>query len=267
MLALFSKILAESLLSLYPVFVKNIPVAFNLQMWSRFFAYVAVSGLFIDYRFVAKTIFTNIGLLLAGVTLVHIYSSYKGFQLLESGPAYTLFYMYPVLILLFSGYTVPLLIALVALGGWFLLKRINSPFGVAMVALAAITEALIYFIVKRIKTPNSWNHVFLSYAAGAVLFTALFFNQIKTIQFTDSLSLSLGLNGLLGLAGYVLRFYSITRLSPFVYALLSNVGIVMSFVYGYFISGDKITLMDVLGAICIMVACVLAKKPVTHAKS
>jgi drug/metabolite transporter (DMT)-like permease len=100
----------------------------------------------------------------------------------------------------------------------------------------------------------------LSYAAGAVLFTILFFNQIKTIQVADSLTLSLGLNGLIGLAGYVLRFYSISRLSPFVYALLSNVGIVMSFVYGYFISGDSITLMDVLGALCIMVACVLAKR-------
>jgi drug/metabolite transporter (DMT)-like permease len=260
MIAALSKVLAESLLSLYPVFVKNIPVAFNLQMWSRFFSYVAISSFFIDYQFVAKTLFSKLGLLLAGVTLLHIYSSYKGFQALESGPAYTLFYVYPILILLMSGYSIPLLAGLVALGGWLITRRIKSFFGVAMVALAALTEASIYFIVKRIKTPNSWNHVFLSYAAGAVLLSGLFATQIKGIQLTDSLSLSLGLNGLLGLAGYVLRFYSVSRLSPFLYALLSNVGIVMSYVYGYFISHETITWIDALGALCIMLACSLAKK-------
>jgi drug/metabolite transporter (DMT)-like permease len=260
MIAFLSKVVAESLLSLYPVFVKNIPVAFNLQLWSRFFSYVAISSLFIDYKFVATTLFSKIGLLLAGVTLIHIYTSYKGFQALESGPAYTLFYIYPILILLMSGYSVPLLAGLVVLGGWLLTRRIKSIYGVVMVALAALTEASIYFIVKRIKTPNSWNHVFLSYAAGAVLLSGLFFHQIKTIQLTDSLSLSLGLNGVLGLAGYVLRFYSVSRLTPFLYALLSNVGIVMSYVYGFFINGETITWMDALGALCIMVACSMAKK-------
>ena len=31
------KILSEALLSLYPVFVKNIDLALDLQVWSRFF--------------------------------------------------------------------------------------------------------------------------------------------------------------------------------------------------------------------------------------
>jgi len=260
MLEVLSKVLAEGLLSLYPSFVKTIPVALNLQLWSRFFSYVAVSSLFINYRLVASTLFSKLGLLLAGVTMVHIYSSYKGFQALESGPAYTLFYIYPVLILLMSGYSVPLLVGLIVLGGWLLSRRIQSPFGIAMVLLAAFTEASIYFIVRRIKTPNSWNHVFLSYAIGAVVLTGFFFGQIRNIQLTDTLTLSLGLNGLIGLAGYALRFHSITRLSPFLYALLSNVGIVMSFVYGHFISGDTITAIDVFGALCIMTACVLARK-------
>ena len=262
MFAVIGKVVAESLLSLYPVFVKKIPVEFNLQMWSRFFAYVVISSLFINYKFIAKTIFSKIGLLLAAVTMVHIYSSYKGFQLVDSGPAYTLFYIYPVLILLFSGYTVPFLIALVAFGGWLLTLRIRSFFGLAMIALAAITEAVIYFIVKQIKTKNSWNHVFLSYAAGAIILTGLYFNKIKTIQFNTGLSLSLGLNGVLGLAGYVLRFYSVSRLSPFLYAMLSNVGIIMSFVYGRFI-GETFTGSDIIGAICIMVACSMAQKKKT----
>ena len=260
MSAAVSKILAESLLSLYPVFVKNINIPIHLQMWSRFFAYVSVSSLFIDYTFVAKTIFSAAGMLLAGITLLHIYSSYKGFQSMKSGPAYTLFYVYPVLILLLSGYTVPLLTGLVVLGGWLLTLQVKSVFGITMVLLAALTEAIIYFIVRHIKTTNSWNHVFLSYAAGAIIYTFMYFNEIKTVKLNDTLTISLGLNGCLGLAGYVLRFYSISRLSPFTYALLSNVGIIMSFVYGYFISGENITLSNIAGAICIMIAWVMSRK-------
>ena len=76
----------------------------------------------------------------------------------------------------------------------------------------------------------------------------------------DPLTISLALNGCLGLTGYVLRFYSISRLTPFLYAILSNVGIVMSFIYGYYINNESITKMDVLGAVCIMAACIMSRK-------
>ena len=37
MLYIASKVIAESLLSLYPVFVKHIELPIETQMWSRFF--------------------------------------------------------------------------------------------------------------------------------------------------------------------------------------------------------------------------------------
>ena len=43
--------------------------------------------------------------------------------------------------------------------------------GIIMILLAAFTEALIFFIIKNIKTENSWNHVFLSYGIGAIILT------------------------------------------------------------------------------------------------
>ena len=49
-------------------------------------------------------------------------------------------------------------------------KKLNM-IGVVMILLAAITEAMIYFIVRKLKTSNPWNHVFISYLLGAVLFT------------------------------------------------------------------------------------------------
>ena len=101
--AIFSKIFSESLLSLYPVFVKNIDLSLPLQLLSRVSIYVLVSLVFCQMGFIHKHLFSQMGILLGMTTLIHIYSSYRGFQLLESGISYTLFYTYPIIILLLSG--------------------------------------------------------------------------------------------------------------------------------------------------------------------
>ncbi len=38
-------------------------------------------------------------LILSFVTFIHIFFSYKGFKLLDSGIAYTIFYLYPIMLL------------------------------------------------------------------------------------------------------------------------------------------------------------------------
>jgi hypothetical protein len=100
--AIASKLLAESLLSLYPVFVKTINLSFGLQLWSRFFTYVAISFIFVDMGFIYKHLFSKNGFVLSLITVLHVYFSYRGFQLLESGVAFVLFYTYPIFILLFA---------------------------------------------------------------------------------------------------------------------------------------------------------------------
>jgi len=260
MLAALSKILAECSLSLYPVFVRNIGVPVKLQMWTRFFAYVAISLFFIDIAYIKKVIFSKSGLALALITLVHIYTSYEGFLHLPSGKGYTLFYIYPVLILLLSGYSVPFLVALVAIGGLVLTLNVTSIYGVAMILLAALTEALIYFAVKDLKTANSWNHVFLSYFLGALVVTGLSLSEIRNMNLNSRLVFALGANGVLGLLGYLLRFYSMANLNAFTYAALSNIGIVMSFVYGYIWNQETVKWNDYVGIACIVTACLLAKK-------
>jgi drug/metabolite transporter (DMT)-like permease len=257
-----SKIVAESLLSLYPVFVKNIDVSLNLQMWSRFFTYVVLAGFFMDYDFVKSKLFSKDGLLLAAVTIVHIYTSYMGFLKLPSGPAYTMFYIYPVFILIFSGFTFPPYALLAAAGVWFLSSTSEldqfAYEGVFMIMLAALTEAIIYFIIKRIKTTNNWDHVFLSYFWGAIGMTFYFLSTQE--PFTPALTTSVGINGIIGLGGYVLRFFSMTHLDVYWYALLSNVGMVMSYVYGYAFNGEVVGLTQIFGTSCIWLACALARR-------
>lgn len=119
-LEIVSKLAAESLLSFYSIFVKKINVPIILQIWSRFFTYVTISAFFIDWNFVSKNILSINGLFISFITMIHVYSSYRSFQLLESGVATTLFYVYPLMILLFSGAELsPVL--LIALFGVYLL--------------------------------------------------------------------------------------------------------------------------------------------------
>lgn len=245
-----SKIVAESLTSLYPVFVKNIGLPLSIQLWSRCFTYVAISLVFLHYKTLWKQVFSKMGILLSCITMIHIYTSYQGFLYLESGTAYALFYVYPLLISLLSGDFNPVM--LVAMIGVFFLTgkfQLSSGFGLSMIGLAALTEALIYFVVREIHAPN-WHHIFISYLWGAVVLTAYYW---KDLHFENTaLSMSLLLNGIIGTAGYWLRFYSMSRLTPLVYALLSYVGIVMSFVYGWWFNQEQFTFYKFLGVICIL---------------
>ena len=123
-----------------------------------------------------------------------------------------------------------------------------------MILLAALSEAVIYFLVRDIKTFNNWNHIFISYFFGAIVLSLFFYNKIMTMKLTGRLSMSLGINALIGLVGYLLRFYAVSRLDTMIYAPLSYFGIVMSFVYGWVINGDVITIQKIVGTAFIIIA-------------
>lgn len=283
---ILSKLASEGLLSLYPIFVKNIGLPLSLQTWSRCFSYAIISGFFIDYSFVFNALFTYSGIMLSLVTLIHIYTSYRGFELLESGVAYSIFYLYPIMILLMAGNKIHS-VMLLALVGVYLLASNESSFsssfssffssykkglvseddntdknkvtnyfvsieGIVMILIAAFTEAVIYFLVRDIKTFNNWNHIFISYFLGAILLSWYMLSDILVMKLNSRLSMSLIINSLIGLIGYLLRFYAVSRLDTMIYAPLSYFGIVMSFVYGIFINGDSISLKKIIGALLII---------------
>jgi len=259
-LEILSKLTSESLLSLYPVFVKHIGLPLGLQTWSRCFSYAIISALFIDYSYVFHALKTSSGILLSLVTLLHIYVSYRGFELLESGVAYSLFYLYPIMILLMSHKRINPIILLAIPGVYLLVSNeqfnlVQSPEGFIMMLLAALTEAIIYYLVKDIKTTNHWNHIFISYFLGAILLSLYFFKNISTTTFKGPLlSISLGINTIIGLLGYLLRFYSISKLETTLYAALSYFGIFMATLYGILINGEPIQIKKIIGSVLIIVS-------------
>ena len=247
MLYVAGKILSESLLSLYPVFVKNINLPIETQLWSRFFTYTFISLFFIDKAILPLlTSFYGIALML--VTILHVYVSYQGFLLLESGISYALFYTYPLFIYLGSYSSITPYFIFPVIGTWLMYydnKALNM-IGVGMILLAAITEAMIYFIVRKLKTKNHWNTVFISYVLGAVVLS-------RYATTTTTAPVSLGINAIIGLFGYLLRFITITHLSPIVYSFLSYIGIVMAFVYGVIVNVEEITIPKIVATFLILI--------------
>lgn len=309
-LPIISKVTAESLLSLYPVFVKKIGLTIPIQIWTRLLAYVIISAFFINKTFVYQSLTSYNALLLGFINLSHVYFSYMGFKYLDSGVSFTIFNTYPFMILLMSN--APWNNAyLLALTGFAIFAYENyihhsdksnagsdhsgeeiekkdkevekegfkwhSPFifGVLMILLSAFTEALIYFLVKRVKTTNSWDHVFISYFLGALIMSIYmvytYFNKKeedkihvshvkedfeinKDVDFNKRIIIALLLNGILGAFGYYFRFYAAYRLDSQIYAILSYIGIIMAYVYGIALNNEKLSIYKILGTICIIVA-------------
>ena len=80
---ILQKIISESLLSLYPSFVKNIKVSLDKQLLTRLMGYSLIPLLFVSYAFLRKNIFSKTTFILSFVTFIHIFFSYKGFKLLQ----------------------------------------------------------------------------------------------------------------------------------------------------------------------------------------
>jgi drug/metabolite transporter (DMT)-like permease len=276
----YSKLVSESLLSLYPTFVKKISLPIDLQLWTRLITYVLISLFFINYSWIVSNIFTSEAIILTMINLLHIYSSYEGFLNLDSGISFSIFNIYPLLILLFSGVSwkfeyfyciVGLILFMVSN---FINNNIKSNdtfmYGFVMMVVAAITEALIYFVVKNIKTDNNWNQLFIAYFFGAILSSLYIFKKYileekssnkKKEDFENNSEINFGLiglaliiNGLIGTIGYWLRFYSIYRLDPSIYSILSFFGIIMAYVYGILFNNEKLDLLKISGTILIILS-------------
>jgi drug/metabolite transporter (DMT)-like permease len=276
-LEIVSKLTSESLLSLYPIFVKKIGISSSLQLWTRLITYVFISIFFVNWSFIKSSLFSLDAITLGLVNLSHVFFSYEGFRHLDSGVSFAIFNSYPLMILLLAGTMWHNSYLLVILGLAFFIygnyteKKVekekkedekkeneNFNYGLIMILFAALTEALIYFLVRRIKTTNHWNHVFISYFLGAVLMTAYSIYNFKDtasgLESADKgrVGLAVIINGIIGTVGYFLRFFASYRLEPEVYAPLSYFGVVMSYVYGIAFDNELLNWKKVLGTVSIL---------------
>lgn len=287
-LEIVSKLASESLLSLYPIFVKKIGISSSLQLWTRLITYVLISVFFVNWSFIKSSLFSLDSITLGLVNLSHIFFSYEGFRNLDSGVSFAIFNSYPLMILLLAGTMWHNSYLLVLIGLAFFIygnyaekkdskedkdskkneSKENFNYGLIMILLAALTEAFIYFLVRRIKTPNNWNHVFISYFLGAVLLTAYMVYNYKDAESgldaadKGRVGIAVITNGIIGTMGYFLRFFASYRLEPEVYAPLSYFGVIMSYVYGIAFDNELLNWKKVLGTVSILASNYFAPKGV-----
>jgi drug/metabolite transporter (DMT)-like permease len=294
--AILSKLLSESLLSLHPTMIKYIKLDLLTKLWNRTTIFILISLFFINWDFILNNLFSYNVLLLTIIIIAHLYFTHRGFLLLESGVGYTLYYTYPIMIILLSGMKIDykiIFLMILAITGIVLIyekfniipkdkkedkkenenenkKNINETIvenyryeGIISIILCAFTEALLYFVIKRIKTDNNWNHLFLSYFFSTLILTFYITYQFikghinidkKYINNFEKISV---FNIIIATLGHYLKYYAIYNLNPLYYSILSYFGIITAFIYGIVINNDKLNIRKIFGALFIILANVM----------
>lgn len=271
MFNIFLKLISESLLSLYPVFIKKIPTSLDNQLLSRLIGYAVIPIFFMSMAELKQNLVTKEVMTLSFITFVHILYSYKGFQNLDSGIAYTIFYMYPILLIFWENKTFSPFYLVTLLGLILVSIDLKNPKkdienlkkvkGIFYLFIALVTEVMIYYAIKNINGNNQWNNLFYSYFPALIVYLIYYYfniyknDKVKKIDQKKNnkiIYLIIIFNIIVGLAGYFLRFYTIKKLPTKLYSVLSYFGIMMSYVYGMALEGNKITLQQVIGTLLII---------------
>lgn len=269
---------SEITLALYPILIKVVPTTLLTQITSRFLIYTVLGGVLATSLGTSLVpLFSGAGLprsaLISALNLTHVYASYTAFTELSAGISMSLFYTYPIWILLaaslFYGeqftlihlalvataFVGTILVAQEAKEEGFTESNAQSWKGVGAALLAALTEAGIYFAVKSSDTTNPFSAVLELYGVGLLGLLAYIGIQKETLDLRTSTWTPLVLfNVLVGFLGYCLRFYAIPRISTAVFSILSFVGVVASFTWGRIFVNEIPSAKTLLGAALITIA-------------
>lgn len=262
---------SEAALALYPILIKTVPTGLTTQLFARFLTYTvlaaalakpkAILGTWGSPRAAAKS--GALGLL----TLSHVASSYYAFQQLPAGAAMSIFYTYPLWNLLGGAAALGERIssgqlALVALGfaGTVLISLESRegegrPIrwkGVLAALGAALTETGMYFAVRGAAAPDPYFSMLELYPGALLgLLAALGLSREGLTQIDTRPTVwapMLLFNTFIGFIGYALRFYAIPKLPTVVFSLLSFVGVIASFIWGWLFVGETASWKTLLGA-------------------
>lgn len=267
-------LLSEIGLALYPILIKRVPTDLPTQTLSRLFTFSILGYLLASPTDVKQTwgtsegIFRSIGLGL--ITLLHVGVSYFAFETLPAGVAMSLFYFYPILNLIGGvigfGESIHLtqgLLVLVAFVGVLLVSSSitegeteeKDPYqwkGILAALAAAFTETMMYFAVRTAKVPNPYFATLELYPGALLSFLGMLLASGKSIDWRPSVWLPMTLfNVFVGFIGYALRFWAIPRVSTLLFSMLTFIGVIASFSWGYLFAEETPTWMALIGAVLI----------------
>jgi drug/metabolite transporter (DMT)-like permease len=263
---------SEIALALYPILIKSVPTNLATQVASRIVVYSGLAYFLASESDVLMTWGNISGILrsssLGLLTLLHIGTSYYAFQELPAGVSMSLFYTYPIwnLVGAFLGFGEEfswMQILLVVLGflGTVLVaygnkdpdpQKQKDPFkwkGILAALLAALTESAMYFAVRTAQRPSPFYAILELYPAALLFLAPILWYTKSSLDFRPQVwARMVSFNTLVGFLGYCLRFYAIPRVSTVVFSLLSFVGVLASFAWGYIFVNEKPSWLTLLGS-------------------
>lgn len=266
---------SEIALALYPILIKTVPTNLPTQLVSRFVVYSGLAFFLATSDDIYNTWGNILGIVrssaLGLLTLLHVGTSYYAFQELPAGVSMSLFYTYPIWNLLgasfFFGETFSfpqVLLVMLAFVGAVLVAYGNKeqdplkqkdPFqwkGLLAGLLAALTESGMYFAVRTAERPSPFYAVLELYPGALLFLLPLLWFLKSSLDFRPQVwARMLSFNTLIGFIGYSLRFYAIPRVSTWVFSILSFVGVLASFLWGYLFVNEKPSWMTLLGGLLI----------------
>ena len=275
-LVLFSEITLAS----YPILIKSVDTNIWTQIVSRMAVYGLMSlGVLLGQpKQLASVSLANLsggGLL----NLLHVATSYKAFSELPAGNAMAIFYAYPIWNLLgawlLKGETIAtesLPWVGLAIAGMLAIAQpdvgtlldTEHPLALLCAVLSGVTESAIYFFFKlRGSDDGTFKGMFELYGGSFAWILALIgargaFGSMAPVPALDlswkAWAPMLLFNGLIGFGGYAMRFAAIPMVSTLIFSILSLIGIVTSYIFGYIFEGEKPSYLAIAGAIAIIVA-------------
>jgi drug/metabolite transporter (DMT)-like permease len=269
-------VLSEVALALYPILIKRVPTDLTTQTLSRLLTFSILGYVFASPTDVKQTWMTSEGLFrsmgLGLITLLHVGVSYFAFETLPAGVAMSLFYFYPILNLIGGvlgfGESISLvqsLLVLIAFVGVVLVSlsitegetetEQKDPYqwkGILAALGAALTETMMYFAVRTAKVPNPYFATLELYPGALIPFLGMLLASGQSIDWRPSVWLPMTLfNMFVGFVGYALRFWAIPRVSTLLFSMLTFIGVIASFSWGYLFAEETPSWMALIGAVLI----------------
>ena len=160
-----------------------------------------------------------------------------------------------------------------------ILNTKNTTIGILSGIVSALTESIIYFMVKDNPVSVSpYTQLLKTYLLGGIVSIIYFIQSIitnttnttnTTTTTTTNTLLNLDyhywitlilFNAIIGFVGYLLRFIMIPRLSTLLFNSLIFIGVIFSYIWGYILSNEPITYSNVSGTLLILSSIFLINK-------
>ena len=249
---------------------------------------------------------TTTTIVMGVVNIIHIISSYVCFNTLSSGIGYSIFYIYPIFNLLGRTLIynekidiINYIYILISILGVFLIYKTNietntepipepttkpqptthtlnnlnnllntknTNIGIIAGIVSALTESIIYFMVKdNLLNVSPFTQLLKTYLLGSILSIIYLLKntpEIKSNTYLDYhywITLIL-FNAIIGFGGYLLRFIMIPRLSTLLFNSLIFTGVIFSYIWGYLLSNEPITYSNLSGTVLILMSIFLINK-------